>query len=53
MTRVGVGVEGGTSDAAFPRSVLRRVRIGLAVGNAGGVCRDTAAGRGGAETSVD
>jgi hypothetical protein len=53
MTGVGVGAEDGTSDAVFPRSDLRRGRIGLAVGNAGGICRDTAAGRGGAETSVD
>ena len=53
MTRVGVGVEGGTSDGIFPRSVLRRGRTGLVVGNAGGVCLDTAAGSGGAETSVD
>ena len=52
MTRVGVGAEGGTSDAVFPRSDLRRGRIGLAVDNVGGVCRDTAAGRGGAEMSV-
>jgi hypothetical protein len=52
MTRVGVGVEHGTSDVVFPRSDLRRGRIGLAVGNVGGVCRDTA-GRGGAEMSVD
>ena len=52
MTRVGVGVEDGTSDAVFPRSDLRR-GIGLAVGNVGGVCRDAAAGRGGAEMSVD
>lgn len=53
MTRVGVGVEDGASDAIFPRSVLRRGRIGLVVGNVGGVCLDTAAGRGGAEMSVD
>ena len=53
MTRVGVGVEGGTSDAVFPRSDLRRGRIGLVVGNVGGVCRDTVVGRGGAEMSVD
>jgi hypothetical protein len=53
MTGVGVGVEGGTSDAVFPRSDLRRGRIGLAVGNVGGICRGTGAGRGGAEMSVD
>jgi hypothetical protein len=53
MTRVGVGVEDGTSDAGFPRSDLRRGMIGLVAGNADGVCRDTAAGRGGAEMSVD
>lgn len=53
MTSVGVGVEDGTSDAGFGRSDLRRGRIGLTVGNVGGVCRDTAAGRGGAEMSVD
>jgi hypothetical protein len=53
MTRVGVEVADGTSDAVFPRSVLRRGRIGLAVDNVGGVCRDMAAGRGGAEMSVD
>jgi hypothetical protein len=53
MRRVGVGVEDGTSDAIFARSDLRRGRIGLTVGNVGGVCRDTAAGSGGAEISVD
>ncbi len=54
MRRGGVGVGLGTSDDAdFPRSDLRRGRIGLAVGNAGGDCRDTVAGRGGAEMSVD
>ena len=52
MTRVGVGAEDRTSDATFPRSDLRRGRIGLAVGKVGGVCRDTA-GTGGAEMSVD
>ena len=52
MTRVGVGVDEGTSDVVFTRSDLRRERIGLAVGNVGGVCRDTVAGRGGAEMSV-
>jgi hypothetical protein len=53
MTRVGVGVAHGMSDAVLPRSDLRRGRIGLAVGNVGVVCRDTAAGRGGTEMSVD
>lgn len=53
MTTVGVGVEGGTSDGIFPRSDLRRGRIGLAVGKVGGDCRGTAGGRGGAEMSVD
>ena len=53
MRRVGVGVEDGTSDAGFPRSDLRRGRIGLAVGNGGGVCRVAAGGSGGAEMSVD
>jgi hypothetical protein len=53
MAGTGGGVEDGTSDAVFPRSDLRRGRIGLAVGNVGGVCRDTGAGRGGAEISVD
>jgi hypothetical protein len=41
------------SDAVFPRSDLWRGKKGLAVGNVGGVCRDTAAGRGGVEMSVD
>jgi hypothetical protein len=53
MTRVGVGVEHGVSSAVFPRSDLRRGRIGLEVGNVGGVCRDTSPGRGGAEMSMD
>lgn len=52
MTTVGVGLDDGTSDAAFPRSVLRRERRGLVIGNVGGVCRDTR-GRDGAEMSVD
>lgn len=41
------------SDVVFPRSDLRRGRIGLAVGNEGGACWDMAAGRGGTEMSVD
>jgi hypothetical protein len=53
MTRVGVGVEDGTSDAGFACSDLRRGRIGLTFGNVGGVCQDMAMGRGGAEMSVD
>ncbi len=52
MTRVGVGLVLGTSDAGFPRSDLRRGRMGLAVGNVGGVGRDTAAGTGGVEMST-
>ena len=53
MTRAGVGVVLGTSGADFPRSDLRRGRADVAVGNVGCVCRDTAAGTGGAEMSVD
>jgi hypothetical protein len=52
---VGVGADWGTSDAGFPRSDLRRGRTPteVAVGKVGCVCRDTAAGTGGAEMSVD
>jgi hypothetical protein len=53
MTRVGVGEDWGTLDVDFPRSALRRGRTEVAVGNVGCVCRDTAAGTGGAEMSVD
>lgn len=52
MATVGAGLDDGTSDVVFPRSVLRRERRGLVVGNVGGVCRDTG-GRGGADMSVD
>jgi hypothetical protein len=41
------------SDPVFPCPDLRRGAIELAVGNVGGVCRDTAAGRGGAKMSLD
>ena len=53
MTGVGVAGAEGTSGAGFPRSDLRRGRTEEATCNGGFGGRDTVAGTGGAELSVD